>query len=107
MTIKSTRKGPTPVAHRVCPTDRIRAKIDELSAQDNLLQEILEELAGSARTLLTQAALEAEVTEFLGQCGSPIRGSGHREDGHEWRLLLARPVTSLPSVDMKNSRVWT
>jgi putative transposase len=55
------------VAYRVCPTDRIRAKIDALFAEDRPLPEILEEVARLGAQLLMQAALEAEVTEFLGR----------------------------------------
>jgi putative transposase len=55
------------VTHRVSPTDRIRHHIDELFAQDRPLPEILEEVARLGALLLTQAALEAEVTEFLGR----------------------------------------
>jgi transposase-like protein len=49
------------------PTDRVRAKIDELFASDRELPEILEEVARLGAQLLMQAALEAEVTEFLGR----------------------------------------
>ncbi|HLQ61521.1 MAG TPA: IS256 family transposase [Candidatus Acidoferrales bacterium] len=52
---------------RVSPTDRIRCHIDELFAQDRPLPEILEEVARLGAQLLMQAALEAEVTEFLGR----------------------------------------
>ena len=52
---------------RVSPTDRIRARIDELFGQDRQLPEILEEVARLGAQLLMQAALEAEVTEFLGR----------------------------------------
>ena len=52
---------------RVSPTDRIRHHIDELFAQDRPLPEILEEVARLGAQLLMQAALEAEVTEFLGR----------------------------------------
>jgi putative transposase len=52
---------------RVSPTDRIRRHIDELFAQDRPLPEILEEVARLGAQLLMQAALEAEVTEFLGR----------------------------------------
>jgi len=52
---------------RVSPTDRIRGHIDELFAQDKALPEILEEVARLGAQLLMQAALEAEVTEFLGR----------------------------------------
>lgn len=52
---------------RVSPTERIRGHIDELFAQDRPLPEILEEVARLGAQLLMQAALEAEVTEFLGR----------------------------------------
>ena len=52
---------------RVSPTVRIRDHIDELFAQDRPLPEILEEVARLGAQLLMQAALEAEVTEFLGR----------------------------------------
>ena len=52
---------------RVLPIDRVRAKIDELFASDRELPEILEEVARLGAQLLMQAALEAEVTEFLGR----------------------------------------
>jgi putative transposase len=52
---------------RVSPTDRIHRHIDELFAQDKPIQEILEEVARLGAQLLMQAALEAEVTEFLGR----------------------------------------
>jgi putative transposase len=53
--------------HRVSPTDRIRGHIDELFAQDKSLPEILEDVARLGAQLLMQAALEAELTEFLGR----------------------------------------
>jgi putative transposase len=52
---------------RVSPTDRIRCHIDELFADGRPLPEILEEVARLGAQLLMQAALEAEVTEFLGR----------------------------------------
>ena len=52
---------------RVSPTDRIRGHIDELFGQDKPLPEILEQVARLGAQLLIQAALEAEVTEFLGR----------------------------------------
>ena len=52
---------------RVSPTDRIHARIDALFAQDRPLPEVLEEVARLGAQLLMQAALEAEVTEFLGR----------------------------------------
>src|ERR1700677_321648 len=64
---KSSKKGPTSVPARVSATDRVRAKIDELFASDCELPEILDEVARLGAQLLMQAALEAEVTEFLGR----------------------------------------
>jgi len=74
---------------RVSPTDRIRHHIDELFADGRPLPEILEEVARLGAQLLMQAALEAEVTEFLGRdryqraaaCGDGRPGSrnGYRE----------------------------
>ena len=52
---------------RVLPAERIRGHIDELFAQDKRLPEILEEVARLGAQLLMQAALEAEITEFLGR----------------------------------------
>ncbi len=52
---------------RVSPTDRIRYHIDELFAENRSLPEILEDVARLGAQLLMQAALEAEVTEFLGR----------------------------------------
>ena len=52
---------------RVSPTERIRGHIDELFAEGRPLPEILEEVARLGAQLLMQAALEAEVTEFLGR----------------------------------------
>jgi putative transposase len=55
------------VPARVSQTDRVRAKIDELFASDRELPEIWEEVARLGAQLLMRAALEAEVTEFLGR----------------------------------------
>lgn len=52
---------------RVSPTDRIHRHIDDLFADGRPLPEILEEVARLGAQLLMQAALEAEVTEFLGR----------------------------------------
>jgi len=53
--------------HRVSPTEGIRGHIDELFASGRPLPEILEEVARLGAQLLMQAALEAEITEFLGR----------------------------------------
>jgi transposase-like protein len=53
--------------HRVSPTERIHGHIDELFASGRQLPEILEEVARLGAQLLMQAALEAEITGFLGR----------------------------------------
>jgi putative transposase len=53
--------------HRVSPTERIHGHIDELFASGRQLPDILEEVARLGAQLLMQAALEAEITEFLGR----------------------------------------
>jgi putative transposase len=55
------------VPARVSPTERIRAEIDQLFTTDQDLGETLEEVARLGGRLLLQAALEAEVTTFLGR----------------------------------------
>jgi transposase-like protein len=55
------------VPARVSPSDRIHARIDALFDQDLPLPQILEEVARLGAQLLMQAALEAEVSEFLGR----------------------------------------
>jgi putative transposase len=52
---------------RVSPTERVRGHIDELFASGKPLPEILEDVARLGAQLLMQAALEAEITEFLGR----------------------------------------
>jgi putative transposase len=59
--------GPTPVSRGVSPTERIRDEIDALFTGDRDLVEVLEEVARLGARLIIQAALEAEVTEFLGR----------------------------------------
>ncbi len=85
---------------RVSPTDRIRHHIDELFAQDRSLPEILEEVARLGAQLLMQAALEAEVTEFLGRdryqraAASPEARPGSRNGYREVTVKsTAGPVT--------------
>ena len=53
--------------HLVSPTERIHGHIDELFASGRQLPEILEEVARLGAQLLMQAALEAEITGFLGR----------------------------------------
>ena len=69
---------------RLSPAERVRAEIDELFASEQDLGEVLEEVARLSVRLVIQAAVEAEVTEFLGR-DRYARGererAGHR-NGH-------------------------
>jgi putative transposase len=55
------------VPARVSPVEQIRAQIDELFASKQELGQVLEQVARLSVRLVMQAALEAEVTEFLGR----------------------------------------
>jgi transposase-like protein len=73
------------VPARLSPTERIRAQLDELFAGGQPLAETLEEAARLSVRLVIQAALEAEVSEFLGRDRyqrRPDAGPGHR-NGHQ------------------------
>jgi putative transposase len=67
------------VARRVSPTERLRAQIDELFGSEAELASILEDVARLSVRLMMQAALEAEVEEFLG------RGRYERRSGEDRR----------------------
>jgi putative transposase len=55
------------VPARLSAAERVRAEIDELFASEQDLGEVLEEVARLSVRLVIQAAVEAEVTEFLGR----------------------------------------
>ena len=52
---------------RLSPVQRVRAEIDELFASEQDLGQVLEQVARLSVRLVIQAAVEAEVTEFLGR----------------------------------------
>jgi hypothetical protein len=85
------------VPARVSATDRIHTKIDALFAEDRELPEILEGFACLGAQLLMQAALEAEVTEFLGgeryQCATtgPDANAGSRNGYRPVTVKTTRP----------------
>jgi transposase-like protein len=55
------------VPPRLSAVERIRAQIDELFASEQELGQVLEEVARLSVRLVVQAAVEAEVSEFLGR----------------------------------------
>jgi putative transposase len=60
-------EGATPVSPRVSPTERLPAEIDEVFASAADLSDTVELVARLGARLLLQAAIEAEVTVFLGR----------------------------------------
>jgi putative transposase len=89
------------VPARLSAAERVRAEIDELFASEQDLGEVLEEVARLSVRLVIQAAVEAEVTEFLGR-DRYARGererAGHRNGHAELTVkttagpvVLARP----------------
>jgi putative transposase len=95
---------------RVSATDRIRIKIDELFAEGREVPEILEELARLGAQLLMQAALEAEVTEFLGReryqrtATSPDAAAGSRNG---YRPVTVKPTTGPVTLERPKLRGTT
>ncbi len=55
------------MASRVSPAERLRVEIDEVFAGSGDLAGAVEQVARLGAQLLLQAALEAEVSEFLGR----------------------------------------
>jgi putative transposase len=55
------------VPSRLSAVERIRAQIDELFASQQDLGQVLEQVARLSVRLVVQAAVEAEVSEFLGR----------------------------------------
>src|SRR5215203_7452476 len=96
--------GPTPVARRVSPVERIRAEIDQLFGSDHDLVLILEDVARLSVRLVFQAALEAEVDAFLGRARyqrRDERGQPGSRNGHQPPMTVktrwARSSWSAPS----------
>lgn len=95
---------PAPVPRRVSPTDRIRSQIDELFASDRELGAILEEVARLGVRLLMQAALEAEVTEWLGRdwCERGDRRHAGSRNGHQPPMTIK---TTLGAVELQRPKL--
>ena len=69
---------------RLSAVERIRAQIDALFASEQDLGQVLEQVARLSVRLVIQAALETEVTEFLGH-ERYVRGERERagyRNGH-------------------------
>ena len=80
---------------RVSPTERIRADIDGLFSSQRDLAEVLEEVGRMATRLVMQAAIEAEVTEFLGR-DRYARGERTREGSRNGYAPVTVKTTAGP-----------
>jgi len=91
------------VAHRVSPTEHVRAEMDALFDSDSDLAMVLEDVGRLTVRLVMQQAIEAEVDAFLGRARTatpwmiPIRIAGV-DDGHDssrwWRLAGSHDLGS-------------
>src|SRR5215216_6498396 len=97
--------GPTPVARRVSPVERIRAEIDQLFGSRHDLALILEDVARLSVRLVFQAALEAEVEEFLGRERYERRGGADRpgsRNGHQPPMTVK---TTMGAVELQRPKL--
>jgi transposase-like protein len=85
------------VPARVSPVERVRAEIDELFASEQELGQVLEQVARLSVRLVMQAALEAEVTEFLGR-DRYVRGERDRAGYRNGHAELQVKTTAGPVV---------
>jgi putative transposase len=93
------------VTARVSPSERIRAQLDELIAgvERGSLAEHFEQVARLAVRLVLQAALEAEITEFLGR-DRYARGERDR-DGHRNGYAPVSIKTTAGEVTLERPKV--
>jgi transposase-like protein len=85
------------VPPRLSAVERIRAQIDALFASEQDLSEVLEEVARLSVRLVIQAALETEVTEFLGR-ERYVRGERERAGYRNGHTELTVKTTAGPVV---------
>jgi transposase-like protein len=93
------------VSKRVSPTERVRAEIDELFSSDRDLASILEDVARLSVRLVMQAALEAEVTEFLGRAPSERRTEEHRAGSRNGWQPPATVRTTMGPVELSRPKL--
>jgi putative transposase len=85
------------VPPRLSPVERVRAQIDQLFASQQDLGQVLEEVARLSVRLVMQAALEAEVSEFLGR-DRYARGDRDRQGYRNGHAELTVKTTAGPVV---------
>jgi putative transposase len=93
------------VARRVSPVERIRAEIDQLFGSDHDLALVLEEVARLSVRLVFQAALEAELEEFLGRARYERRGDTDRpgsRNGHQPPMTVR---TTMGAVELQRPKL--
>ena len=93
------------MAGRVLPVERIRAEIDQLFSSDRDLASILEDVARLSVRLVFQAALEAEVEEFLGRASYQRRGGADRpgsRNGHQPPMTVK---TTMGAVELQRPKL--
>jgi putative transposase len=93
------------VARGVSPVERIRAEIDQLFGSGRDLALVLEDVARLSVRLVFQAALEAEVEEFLGRARYERRGDADRpgsRNGHQPPMTVK---TTMGAVELQRPKL--
>ncbi len=93
------------MARRVSPTERLRAQIDELFASERELASILEDVARLSVRLMLQAALEAEVDEFLGRARYERRDDDDRPGSRNGWQPPATVRTTMGAVELQRPKL--
>jgi putative transposase len=98
------------VPPRRSATERIRAQIDELFASQQDLGQVLEQVARLSVRLVMQAALEAEISQFLGR-DRYARGererAGYRNGHAELTVKTTAALEALVRVALAAERIWS
>jgi transposase-like protein len=85
--------------------ERIRAQIDELFGSDRDLASVLEDVARLSVRLVMQAAIEAEVDEFLGRGRYERRGEDDRTGSRNGWQPPATVKTTMGPVDLQRPKL--
>jgi putative transposase len=93
------------VARGVSPVQRIRAEIDQLFGSGHDLASILEDVARFSVRLVFQAALEAEVEEFLGRARYERRGDADRPSSRNGNQPPMTVKTTMGAVELQRPKL--
>lgn len=93
------------MTRRVSPTERVRADIDELFASGADLASTLEDVARLSVRLMMQAAIEAEVDEFLGRARYQRRDEDDRPGSRNGHHPPSTIKTTMGPVELERPKL--